>query len=188
MSNLRQVVFLDPNDATTTRFAEMDVEGRYPVTISEPHHQIHESKTFFYSDCITLALSATQDYLLTVPNTPLNRKHFTFRLAGTDKITVAFFEGTDKTGTSLQTSYNNNRDSVAAATMTIHKGSSSASGETDGTDIHPDCGGANKQSGVVDRSEEILLKTNTKYIVRVTSGANSNSISVHLDWYEHTTE
>lgn len=153
--------------------------------ISQEHHEIHEEDHYFYSDCITLGNGATQDYMLTVPDDAV-RKHFTFNIKGSLKITVAIFEGGDRTGTTPQTTYNNDRDSSNTAGLTIHKGTSN--GSTDGTNIHPDCGGSGSQAGeggIIERDKEIILKTNTKYIIRVTSGAASNSIATHLDWYEH---
>ncbi len=163
-----------------------DDVGGAQIGTNQEHHEIHEGDHYFYSDCITLADSATQDYMLTVSDT-LIRKHITFTIKGSAGITIALFEGTDKTGTALQTSYNNDRDSANQAELAIHKGTSG--GSTDGTDIHPDCDGSSAgkgTAGVLQRSNEIILMTNTKYIVRITSGANSNNISTNFEWYEHT--
>jgi len=164
------------------RILEFDNYGKYLVSIDSDHHHIHEAVHYFYSDCVTLGLAGTQDYMLTVPDDATNRKHVTFSVVGSGALTLALLEGGDRVGTTLQTTYNNDRDSENVATMLLHKDTSG--GTVDGTDIHPDCGGANKQEGVSERNNEIILKTNTKYIIRVTSGVASNVISVHLDWYE----
>lgn len=39
---------------------------------------------------------------------------------------------------------------------------------------------------IADENEEIILKQNTKYILRVTSGTNGNLTNLYLSWYEHT--
>lgn len=169
-------------DKDRVTFARIDGVTGTLQAIEFEHHEIHDGDHFFYSDCIALASSATQDYMLTVPNDNV-RKHFTFGVTGSGSITIAFFEGTDKTGTTAQTIYNNDRDSTTTPGLTVHKGTSG--GSTDGTDIHPDCGGANKQTGVIERQKEIILKTNTKYIMRITSGSANNNIATHFDWYEH---
>lgn len=186
MGFFKKVFITDPND--NVRRAELDNITRYLVTIREPHHKIHEEEHYFYSDCITLGNGATQDYMLTVPNDTV-RKHFTFKINSSGGITVALFEGGDRVGTTLQTSFNNDRDSGNNAGLIIHKATSG--GTTDGTDIHPDCGGSSTglgSAGIAERENELLLKTNTKYIIRVTSGVASNNIATHFDWYEHTDE
>lgn len=77
---------------------------------------------------------------------------------------------------------------VTAATITIHKGTSG--GSTDGTLIWQRKSGAAAQqsrSGMeASRSAEKILKQNTKYIIRITSGTNDNLTNIQLDWYEHT--
>lgn len=185
-NNIGGVEIVDPSD--NTRRAELDSITKYLVVIQEPHHNIHEEKHFFYSDCITLASSATQNYLITIPDDEI-RKHFTFEVNGSAGITIAFFEGADRAGTTPQILYNNDRDSVNTPGLTVHKGTSG--GSTDGVDIHPDCGGSSTgvgSTGVSKRENEIDLKTDTKYLMRVTSGANGNNIAVHFDWYERADE
>ena len=39
--------------------------------------------------------------------------------------------------------------------------------------------------GGASSRHEFILKQNTAYLIRVTSRANSNSLTVLLDWYEH---
>lgn len=173
----------DPSDFS--RQWEMDPISKSMVLIAEPHHEIHEQRMYFYTDCITLGSSVVQDYMLTVPGTAI-RRHLIFSFAGTGQITMALFEGGDRDGTILQTTYNHDRDSSSVSALTVHKGVSG--GSVDGTDIHPDCGGSNTKAGVIERNREILLKTNTKYIIRITSGAASNLINFHLHWYEHIDE
>ena len=88
----RESELVDPQD--NARKIEFDSKFKVPVFNSVEHSEIHEQDHYFYSDCITLAQSATQDYLLTVPD-DLIRKHLTFTVNGSAGITIAFFEGAD---------------------------------------------------------------------------------------------
>ena len=153
------------------------------ININYEHHEIHSGSHFFYSDCVVLGIAGTQQYLITTPDTE-KQAHFLFSLVGSSLITLNFFEDGDRVGTTPQVIKNNNRNSVKTSTLSLHKGT--GAGTTDGTDIHFDCGGGNKQTGVISRNQEIILKSNTKYIIKVTSSVNNNSVSVNLNWYEHT--
>lgn len=155
------------------------------IDVSFEHSKIHDGKHFFYSDFVTLGLGVSQDYMITTP-AGSEKAHFTFTVTGTLSTDVSFFEGGDRTGTTLQTIRNNDRDSITASILTLHKGTSA--GTTDGTDIHPDgfgTGVAAGQGGVSQRDNEMILKANTKYILRILSNVNGNRLSVHFDWYEH---
>jgi hypothetical protein len=45
---------------------------------------------------------------------------------------------------------------------------------------------ANRTGGSVDRSDEVILKPNTKYLLRITNLSTSNNdINVGMTWYEH---
>lgn len=154
--------------------------------IDYAHHEIHAGSHFLYTDSAELASGATQDYLITTPNTA-KWAHMVFILEGSAITTFQLYEGSDKTGTTLQGVGNSNRNSATVAGVTIHKGTSG--GTTDGTLIHQYKGGAaSAQSRAptdTRNDEEIILKQNTKYILRITSGTNANLTNVNLSWYEH---
>jgi len=175
---LRWVIVIDsPTDLSTAA-----VE-----TIDYAHHEVHAGSHFMYTDAVTLAASATQDYLITTPNTT-KWAHMTFHLDGSAITQWQLYEGADRSGTTPQTIGNNNRNSATTATTTIHKGTSG--GTTDGVQAYIYKGGAatkQAQTGTeAGNTEEIILKQNTKYILRVTSGTNDNLTNVRLEWYEHT--
>jgi len=161
------------------------------VIVDHAHHKLHDGYRFGYCDAITLGV-ATQDYLLVVPNTTL-WPHFTYSFDGTAITSCAIYEGTDRTGTTLQTSFNKNRNSPIVAGMAVYKGTSG--GTTDGTMI------CNYASGMATGngsnfsvagggsfSGERILKQNTKYIIRLTSGTAGNLCNMDMDWYEHTSD
>lgn len=157
-------------------------------TIDYPHHEIHQGTHYFYTDCITLASAGTQDYLLTTPNTTA-WSHLSFSFDGSAITALDVYEGTDKTGTTAQTIVNNNRNSVNTSGNTLHKGTSG--GTTDGTKIWchkagSSTGAASASGASSSQSSEIILKQNTKYIFRLTSGTNDNLVNLILGFYEHT--
>jgi hypothetical protein len=155
------------------------------VDIEVSHAKIHAGTHYQYTDYNTIASAGTQDYMFTTGAT--KPPHLTFSVQGTLLTTVTLFEASDKTGTTLQTVYNNNRLSTNTSTSTIHKGTSG--GTTDGTAIFSVQGGtatgAFAQSAFSRSENEYVLKLNTKYILRATSGANGNVVAVVLNWYEN---
>lgn len=156
------------------------------ISIPHDHHEIHDSSTYRYADAVTLASGASQDYLITTPNST-KWPHMTFIVDGTAVTTFTLFEASDKTGTTPQTVWNANRNSTNIATTTVHKGTSG--GTTDGTALVIYSSGtatgsnANNPS-IVSHNTEIILKQNTKYILRITSGTTGNLCNLFLDWYE----
>ena len=157
--------------------------------IDYAHHEVHAGSHFMYTDAVTLASAGTQDYLITTPNTT-TWAHMTFALDGSAITQWQLYEGADKDGTTPQTVGNNNRNSATAATTTVHKGTSG--GTTDGTLLWLYKGGSATQqsrSGTDSgNTQEIILKQNTKYILRVTSGTADNLTNVKLEWYEHVSK
>lgn len=174
-------------DGLNERFASVDKSTWTLQTIEYEHHEIHSGSHFFYTDKNTLASAGTVVYLVTTPNTT-KWAHMTMQISGSAITTIDIYEGSDRTGTTLQTTWNNNRNSSTAATTTIHKGVSG--GTTDGTLMFTrSSGSATQQSrtGVeTQRSGEVILKQNTKYLMRITSGTNDNLTNAQLEWYEHT--
>lgn len=165
-------------------FKDFKTQG-YSVSADYAHHEIHEGNHFFYSDSVTLASSGTQDYLITTADTS-KLAHMIRILGGSAVTQFQLYEGSDKTGTTLQTTRNRYRDSAVASGVTIHKGTSG--GTTDGTLISQYKGGsaqgASSNPTVFPSAAELVLKRNTKYILRVTSGTADNLTNVLFDWYE----
>jgi hypothetical protein len=153
------------------------------ITIDYAHHEIHEGSHYYYTDCVELASAAVQDYMFT---TTSKYNHLSFSFEGSAITAVDVYEGSDKTGTTLQTIFNNSRNSTKTTVNTIHKGTSG--GTTDGTKIwcHKSGSATNQATSGVSSSQdsEIILKLNTKYIFRITSGTNANLTNIKLGWYE----
>lgn len=157
-------------------------------TIDYTHHTIHDGSHYYYTNCVSVDSGLTQEYMIETPDTT-EWSHFVFDIDGLGITEILIYEGSDATGTTLQTVFNSNRNSINTATTMIYKDISD-SGTTDGTLIY--CyksGSATNQTrtnSTANHEEEIILKQNTKYLLRVNSTTNSNLINVHLSWYEHT--
>ncbi len=151
------------------------------------HSEIHDGNHYLYSDSITLANNVSQDYLITTPDTS-KYAHMIRILDGSAITEMYLYEATDKTGTTLQTTRNRDRNSGNTSGVIVHKGTSG--GTTDGVLISQyKSGSATNQSrnpSSNPANAEIILKRNTKYILRITSKTNDNLVNVLLDWYEHT--
>ena len=179
-------LFYGKTSETTYQAPIIDPTTHGLVALDWVHHETHEGDLFQYYDAITLASAATQDYLITTPNTT-TWAHMRFTLDGLAVTKFELFEASDKTGTTLQTAYCSNRNSSNVYTITIHKGTSG--GSTVGTKIKIYSSGSSSGSSKTMSSAtggEIILKQNTKYILRATSGTADNLINVKLEWYEHT--
>jgi hypothetical protein len=144
-----------------------------------------DADSFYYHDVVTMASTTTQSYLVTTPNTT-KWAHFDLEVSVDDgAASIEIYEATDRTGTTLQTVFNRDRNSAVAATTTVHKDVSG--GTTDGTRIYwKRCGVGKTEGGSVSAKKERILKQNTKYIVRVTNiAAADNNMTVVIRWYEY---
>lgn len=154
------------------------------ITIDYPHHEIHEGDHFFYTDCLTLASGATQDYMVTVPVGVY--PHMSFEFEGSAITALDVYRYSDKTGTTLQTIFNNNFNSSNTTTMTIHKGTSG--GTTDGTKVWCHNGGtstgASSSSGIASKTDNEMILKDGKYIFRLTSGTAGNLCNIKFGWYQ----
>ena len=178
---------MNPISDTKAGQPRLDSSTHARTSIDYSHHEIHDGWHFMYTDSVELGVGGVQNYLITVPNTT-RWPHMLFSLDGSAITQFELYEGADRVGSTLQTVGNSNRNSLNAAGTTIHKGY--AGGATDGTLIHIYKGvsATNQSRGPADaRGEgEIILKQNTKYILRVTSFTAANLTNVQLSWYEHT--
>jgi len=169
------------------RSPRIDLVTHMLQAIDHAHHKAHEGAHFFYTDSVAIDSGVSQDYLITAPDTA-KWSHLGFEFDGTAITSLVLYEGADRDGTALQVIVNNNRNSATAATTTVYKGTSG--GTTDGTAIYRHAGGtatSAERNGINEGSgQEIILKQNTKYLLRITSGTNGNLTNLRLEWYEHT--
>jgi hypothetical protein len=157
-------------------------------SIELDHAMIHDGYSYYYHDVFTLASAGTQVFLFTTPSVTTSGRaiHFGLDIEGVGITTVEIYEASDRVGTTLQTIFNRNRLFDEPALCTIHKGVSG--GSTDGTRIYwKQLGysqGTTRILSAPGDSKERVLKSETKYLIRVTSGNADNRVSFELDWYE----
>ena len=165
----------------------IDPASQCMAVIDSPHHEIHAGRLFSYSDAVTLGNGVSQDYVIVTPATG-PACHLEIAADGVGVTSFSLYEGTDKTPTTLQAPWNRNRLSSTVNTTLVYKGDSA--GTTDGTLLSTYSSGTatnqSRSASNVDFSHEVILKMNTKYIFRVTSGTAANLCNVQFDWYELT--
>jgi hypothetical protein len=168
------------------------LENEALPTMSSEHHSIHESKHFYIGDYIELGSGSTMSWYFTTPNTT-TWTHMTFEVDAQALVTVDFYEGgtyggggTASTALSPAQVLNNNRNSNATTSLTIFRnGTASALGSKIlGVKLGAATTPTNRAAGALDRSEEIILRQNTTYILVITSGAATNTVTYHAKWYE----
>ena len=174
-----------------------DTTTNAATTIDYAHHEIHGGSFYTYHDVITLNDTIAQDYWFVTPNTT-KWAHIGHMVESNAPITLDLYEATTHTTDSasaapvVQTCYNRNRNVLTANTTVIKKNTAlgKSIGGSDGTRIIWYAGGVstNKVTNgtTAGTANEKVLKQNTSYIFRITSGADSNKIALSFDWYEHT--
>ena len=158
-------------------------------TVDYSHHEVHSGGHYFIEGWIEHDITDTLEWVVTTPDTT-KWAHMDFRISGTDITTIDIYEGSSNVvnGTPI-TALNSNRNSANTSVLTILRDPSSI---TDGVLIggfkFGSSGGGNKASvgGSATRDDEMILKQNTTYLWRITSGADDNYISFRGNWYEHT--
>jgi hypothetical protein len=178
--------YSDHNDST--RFPEFDNIFKAPLVVDIGHHEIHEGDTFTFCEVISLGNGASQDYIITTPNTT-KWAHFGYNVDFNDGAGLFYmYADSDRAGTTLQNVYNRNMNSATVNTTTVKK--DQTGGTTDGTVICTKRAGSGKTlAGVASSGSERVLKQNRKYLIRLTNATTStNNVSVEFTWYEHTSE
>ena len=177
-------------DADISSGPEIDAIALGAVSIDTVHDRIHEGQEFSISDRASPVNIATpKKYLITTPNTGL-RAHFVFRVHTEPGSRVQFFEDTTVTanGTAM-TPQNNNRNRTKASQLSVF---AYPTVTADGTSLFDDEKGTAKigsTKGVgleLSHANEIILKQNTKYELKITPLSNNTVASTQLDWYEVT--
>ena len=159
-------------------------------TIDYGHHEIHEGSGYF----VTYSALANDTDLIEVRiQTPNTTKWAHMQividvaLAGTAQL----WRGTTKTheaGNAI-TPMNRNHNSSNTSGLTICH--TPGGTESAGSALTRYIGAATTNGRVNTGGEggsraEFILAQNTAYLIRVTSRADANALSIILDWYEHT--
>lgn len=181
-----QIVQLSGFTGSSYPVLRVDSSTHSLQTITYEHHEIHAGSMFFFTEINTLGDGATREYLIEVGS---KEAHTEWRVVGKYDTQIDLYEGTTKTTGTNISEINENRNSANAATVSV---THTPGGAGDGTLIHTFRNGDDSTffgGGAqfnANRENEIVLATNTKYLMRITSYTASNVISSKVSWYEHT--
>lgn len=165
----------------------VDTITRALTTITYPHHEMHSGSHYFIKTwLINTGGSGTFDeFIFVTPNTT-KRIHAKVNLNADADATFQIFE--DATMTALGTpvpGINNNRDSVNVSELAPY---AAPTVNTDGNLIWAARnGGGRTPIGVgLGTNFEILAKTNSIYLFRLTKNTTADTvIDIDFFWYEH---
>ena len=172
---------------------DMDSTTRASKSIDYPHSEIHGSDSYLLNRAVTKNDGQDEEIRIQTPNTA-KWTHFTLSISGTGETTVTIFEDTIKThvANNALTPGNRNRNSSNLSGLTIcHTPGAGADGTPlpFGGIFGVDAGAGNNRQlagGESGGRDEIILKQNAAYLIRVLSGTASNRITISMSWYEHT--
>jgi len=153
-------------------------------TIDQAHHEIHEGDYWFADDISeSLGSAAIKYWLLVTPN-DTTRLHSLPVIVGTGEIEIQVYEGATvaTNGTELPL-LNRDRNSTATTAYKFYKDPT--------TPVITGCPivrnirvGSGKNAIGDSRSDaELILKSNSKYLIKVTSRATGTFVSMHINGY-----
>jgi len=172
--------------------AEVDNSTHTLQTIEYEHHEIHSGSHYFIGRASSLALSAVIDVQVQTANTT-KWPHLTFQLQCAAETAWWIYENVSFTLTgSTLTPYNNNRNSantsgtifyqIANASVALANADTNITGSTL---LIQGVIGDGREGGQDERSKELILKQNTKYLFRAES-LSAGQVGYNIEWYEHT--
>lgn len=158
--------------------------GAY-LGVDYAHHEIHEGSAFISSYEATLASGAVSLLRIGVGSAP-KHAHMMLEIDAGASTDVAVFETTTYTDASGNRviGYNRHREKANSSLLTICH---TPTGSGEGTKIFGMLLGASggaASGGSGSGRKEFILKPDTAYLIKVTSNAVGNRITIILDWYE----
>lgn len=162
--------------------AEVDNATASLQVIDYNHHEIHAGNHYYHSGYQEINLNETIEFGMHTGATT-QWIHLLFDIYGTQQTSFSMYEGASlASGGSVIIPKNNNRNSSNISGVSLMTGASIVGG----TNIFLRSVGANKESGFIDRDQEIVLRQDTLYKFVMTSGDDNNTVSYLGEWYEHT--
>ena len=171
-------------DAKSGKLAELDRVEQAQTIIDLSHRMIHEGKhyTFSYVDT-DFDIADAIEVLIVVGSKPA---HISAEvIAGKDTLLQAY-EGATHAPAVEYTAYNNNRVLNTPPTTRLYTHND---GGADGTLIWTSAFGlsanpTNFAGGIARADDEWILRPNTNYLFKVSTGTDNSFLTVHLFWYE----
>lgn len=167
----------------TDRPIEADYITGSLLTISPAENAGNEGKFWQYGISSILADGASISIMFTTPNYDDEFIHAYFEYATLYSSTLQIYEGGDRVGSVEGTPLNLNRANPYTGSNAMKVHTTFGNGTTDGTLIMQVVSGAGKIGGTSVTEPQWILKKNTKYIVRITSGANNNNCGFSAFWW-----
>jgi hypothetical protein len=174
---------------TESRIIRADASTHSLINVEFEENSIHEGSHYFIEDIVTLDATNALDIGIQTPNTT-SWLHMVWVVVSDAQVTLQIYEGSTITfdGTDITPLNNNRNSSNTSGIVNMEKnptvtavGTLLATASL-GTSTTPNAG----IPGQADRNRELILKQNTNYLFRITSGVNGNNITYLYEWYEHT--
>lgn len=156
-------------------------------TVDYSHAEIHSGSHYFYRETHDVARNTSIEHLILTPDTT-RYAHMTIAVSNiSSTVVVNLFEGTTPSAIgTIETVRNRNRNVAEANTTGVYEGPTITS---DGSLLSSfSLGtGRNQPGGGSRDSEELILKRNTVYLLRITEqNIEATKVNITFDWYEHT--
>lgn len=172
---------------TVARVPRIDPSTNAWIFVTNQHKEVHSGTAYVHRAFHNIVKNGTFDHLIITPNTT-KWGHVTISVEGvTSSIEVMLYEDTTVSANgALMTVFNRNRNYADNNTMLIY-GTPTVTGV--GTLLADNVFGAGKNSagGGGRDGNEIVLKQNTLYLLRVNErNIQATDVNFVIDWYEHT--
>jgi len=171
-------------------FVPVDGVANAIQTIDYEHHETHDGNAYFAVRSGTVDTGGTVEVRIQTPDTT-KWAHMVIAIDAAIAATAEMFKPTTKTDVvgNRITPMNRNHNSANTSGLTIcHTPAGAESGTAVLTQYlgAAATGGRVAVGGGAGSRGEFILDQNSSYLIRVTSRADGNSLSIILDWYEHT--
>lgn len=171
-----------------TQVTTISADGSYQrldvCAFSMPHQRIHNLQRFFCNRYAS-GLSNGTNYDLSIVTHATTKAHMRIDARWIATGRVEIYEGAtlSNNGTAL-TVYNRDRNSATVGvTLLYHTPTVTGTGTLIFTSLQG-TNTFNMQPLLDNFDNELILKANTKYLVRMASTSGSNAYSILWDWYE----
>lgn len=183
------------SNLTIRKDTRVNIDQVEPTTnsvkvIDYSHAELHSGDHYVVKDYVSVLKAGVKEFIISTPDT----KRWAHMVLGVDavtsSITIDIYEGVSTTsdGTAIN-NRNRNRNFSDDNTTICYEDPTGLTGDVAGNLLQASYLGAGKNSagGGIRDSEEMLLKQNTKYLVRVTElNIAATVVNYTFDWYEHT--
>ena len=177
------------HDGSPTKL-RADADTNALSVITNTHEEIHEGSHFYAYK----SASITNAQILTLAlnlDDALKQFHLFMEFDVATACAIDVLEDvTSFAGGAAFTILNNRRDlqdtHTSGATCLVGHTGSDLITPTGGSEIYAQALGAgNRAGGALGHDAEILLKTGSKYLFRITNGTTTQGVTIILQWYEH---